>query len=75
MPCLDVINLVKGQCTVYRPEYFLEKSHNEVDEVIDQLCLSKIFANVSFNFTSCQEICKEYLVTSNQDFPMSVCFC
>ena len=47
---MDVINLVKEQCTIYRSERFLEKPQDQVDKMIDLVHLSKSIANVSFKF-------------------------
>ena len=38
--------------------YFLKKSRDQVDIIIDQLQLSKSIPNVSFKFISCQETYK-----------------
>ena len=44
---------------MYRPEYVpRKKTRDYVDKIVDQLHLSKSNPNVSFNFMSCQEICK-----------------
>ena len=48
---LDIIHLVKGQCTIYRLEYiFRKKPGNRVDKIIDQLHLSKSISNEIFKF-------------------------
>ena len=56
---LDEIDLLKEQCTIYRPEYIFRKSH--VIKFIKSLT-NFIYKNVSpiisFKFISCQKICK-----------------
>ena len=42
-------DLVKGQCTIYR-----QKSHDQVDKVMNQLHLLKRTPNASFKFNSNQ---------------------
>ena len=37
--------------------HFLKKSRNQVDQIIDQLHLSKSIPNVTFKLISCQETC------------------
>ena len=54
--------------------HFWKKSRDQVDEIIDQLNLSKCIPNVSFKFISCQEICKKYVVMSNCNLRMRRCF-
>ena len=53
---LNVINLIKVQCAICRPEYLLQKkSHGQDDKITGQLYLSKSIPNVRFNL-SCQDI-------------------
>ena len=48
--------IVKENCATGKPEHdFIKKSGEQVDETIDQLCLSKGISNVSLVYISCQE--------------------
>ena len=48
--------IVKENCVIGKPEHdFIKKSGEQVDETIDQLCLSKGISNVSLVYISCQE--------------------
>ena len=50
---------------------FLEKvTYNQIDEIIDPLYITGSIPNVSLNFISCQEIFKQYVLTSNLDLLM-----
>ena len=47
---------------------------NQVDEIIDQLHLSKNILNESFNFPPHQKNYTQYVVTSNPDLCMRRCY-
>ena len=52
--------------------YEVEVWKSQIDEIIEQVNLSKSILNVSFNFIFYQEICKKYMVTSDRYLHMCI---
>ena len=59
---MEVTNLAKGQCKIYRPEYIFRKNH--VIKLTKSLTNFKSIPNVCFEFISCPETCKQYVLTA-----------
>ena len=53
---MDGIDLVKEQCTIYRPEYIFRKSH--VDKILAQLHVSKCIPDVNLKLYHVKELVK-----------------